>query len=313
MYLSLQRTYHEVLSGVEKSVGEIYTALQKTGQLDNTVLIFCSDNGFTIGAHQLWGKRRPYEEIMRMPLFIRYPPWFSPHSSFDKEFVINTDLFPTILEAAGIKDTVKRDGFSIRSLINGTAHRDEFLYEQYPEGAADTTHPYSRSVRTKYFMYSRYYCTDTTEELFDMVNDSFQTVNLARNPEYSEVLHKYRYKLDSLRLVLNDTLNIPSDCPCYLKTDPLTDTGDIGFSDVKVFPSPASGEITVQSETGFENVQIELFNCLGEILKPTINSFSSHFIQIKVSELTTGVYFLRLKNDKSTKAIKIVVARNEQR
>lgn len=309
-FLSVTRNYHEVLSGVEKSVGEIYDALRQTGQLDNTLLIFTSDNGFTIGAHQLWGKRKPYEEIMRMPLFIRYPAWFSPRSTFDKEFVINTDLFPTILDAAGIKDNTKRDGYSIPSLINGNVHRDQFLYEQYPEYIPAITRPVSKTIRTKYFQYTRYYCTDTTEELFDMVNDSLQMVNLARYPEYKDVLIDYRYKLDSLRIALNDTANIPYNFPCFLRTDLISDSGiNTNNAEIKVFPTPASQEIFVYLPKEYESATVEMFNEIGETTQPIIESLSSRFSVVKVSSLPKGIYFLRFRADKNIQTVKIAVVR----
>ncbi len=309
-FLSVKRKYYEVLSGVEQSVGEIYNALQQTGQLDNTLLIFTSDNGFTIGAHQLWGKRKPYEEIMRMPLLIRYPKWFSPHSSFDKEFVINTDLFPTMLEAAGIKDTVKHDGYSILSLINGSEHRDRFLYEQYPEYIPAITRPVSKTIRTKYFQYTRYYCVDTTEELFDMVNDSLQMINLARHPEYEDVLIDYRYKLDSLRIALNDTANIPYDFPCFLRTDLISDSGiNANNAEIKAFPTPASQEVFIFVPKEYENATIEMFNGVGEITQPIIEVLSSRFLVLKISSLPKGIYFLRFRTDKNIQTVKVVVAR----
>lgn len=308
-FLTNTRSYHEVLSGVEKSVGEIYNALQETGQLDSTLLIFVGDNGFTIGAHQLWGKRVPYEEAMRMPLLIRYPKWFPPNSSFDKEFVINTDLFPTILDAAGINIENKSDGYSIRSLINGTKHRDRFLYEQYPEKNR-LDRPVSKTIRTKYFQYTRYYCTDTTEELFDMVNDSLQTVNLARYPEYKDVLIDYRYKLDSLRIALNDTANIPYNFPCFLRTDLISDSEiNTNNAEIKVFPIPASQEIFVYLPKEYESATVEMFNEIGETTQPIIESLSSRFSVVKVSSLPKGIYFLRFRTDKNIQTVKIAVVR----
>src|SRR5688500_18640195 len=92
--LSRQRS----LMAVEEGVGEILTALKQTGQLDNTVIVFASDNGYFYGEHGLSVERRlAYEESIRMPLLIRYPKAIK-GGIVRNEFALNIDLAPTLLE-----------------------------------------------------------------------------------------------------------------------------------------------------------------------------------------------------------------------
>ena len=90
------------LMAIEEGVGEIFKALKETGQLDNTVIVFASDNGYFYGEHGLSVERRlAYEESIRMPLLVRYPEAVKPGTVRD-EFALNIDLAPTLLELAGV-------------------------------------------------------------------------------------------------------------------------------------------------------------------------------------------------------------------
>ncbi len=90
------------LMAIEEGVGEILKALKETDQLDNTVIVFTSDNGYFYGEHGLSVERRlAYEESIRMPLLIRYPAVVKAGTARD-EFALNIDLAPTLLELAGV-------------------------------------------------------------------------------------------------------------------------------------------------------------------------------------------------------------------
>lgn len=209
------RLYMEMMAGVDESINKIIDSLDHLGLLENTMVIFTSDNCNLFGEHKLYGKSFPYEECMRIPLLIRYPPWFNAGTIVDSSFSLNIDLAPSILDAAGIADSFNMDGVSLRAVLNGQYKRKEFLYEQMAAYPTDSI-PAVRTYRDELFQYNKYFCTDTTEELFDLKNDSLQMTNLVNAYCYQTVLQQYRYKLDSLRTVLNDTIAIPI-CSCYLK------------------------------------------------------------------------------------------------
>lgn len=117
------------LRGVDRGVADLFRALEQTGELDDTVVIFVSDNGFYYGEHRIPdAKQNPYEEALRIPLAIRVPARFlggaSPPASVD-QLVANIDVAPTILELAGAtpctRDGVCRtlDGRSLVPLLAG--------------------------------------------------------------------------------------------------------------------------------------------------------------------------------------------------
>ncbi len=99
---SIQRIYFQCMQGIERSMGEIVSALEQQGILDSTILIYVSDNGYLNGSHVLQGKIFPYEESMRVPIFIRYPKWFSDSTIIKNQIALNLDVSPTLLDAAGI-------------------------------------------------------------------------------------------------------------------------------------------------------------------------------------------------------------------
>ena len=210
---STLRDYYEMLAGVEQSTGRILDSLQHRGILNNTLLIFTCDNSYLIGEHKLMGKQLPFEEDMRMPLFVRYPAMFNAGTVMNNNFAPNTDITSTVLSAAKITDTFTDEHITLKQLVNGTKQRHQFMFELFPEQRDSL--PQVRTFRTQLYQYNRYYCQDTTEELFNMQTDTFQLINLAKNPLYQSVLYSYRIKLDSTRTELGDTVH-PALYPCYL-------------------------------------------------------------------------------------------------
>jgi hypothetical protein len=104
-------------------------ALQRVGKLENTVLLFTSDNGYLLGQHRWWGKVLVYEESIRVPLVIRVPGLPGPRSI--TQLALNNDLAPTITALAGVSATRVMDGRSLLPLLDGSATtwRKRFLVE----------------------------------------------------------------------------------------------------------------------------------------------------------------------------------------
>ena len=103
----------EAMLAVDEMVGSLVEELEAAGELENTYIFFTSDNGFHLGTHRLGhGKKTPYEEAARVPLFVRGPG--VPAGSSVEELVLNTDLAPTFAELAGV--SYPADGRSIDSI-----------------------------------------------------------------------------------------------------------------------------------------------------------------------------------------------------
>jgi hypothetical protein len=87
-------------------MGQIFDALQQTGQLDDTMIIFTSDNGYFHGDHGLGDKRAAYDEALRIPLLVRYPKLVRAGTKITED-VLNTDIAPTCLELSGAKRSLE--------------------------------------------------------------------------------------------------------------------------------------------------------------------------------------------------------------
>src|SRR5207249_1236700 len=110
--------------------GRLYETLKTTGQLDNTIIIYTSDNGFVLGEHGRVDKRTMYDESLRVPLIVRYPK-LATKPRLVHEMVLNIDLAPSILDLCGAKPLAKIHGQSWKKLLTGDAigKRTSFLYE----------------------------------------------------------------------------------------------------------------------------------------------------------------------------------------
>jgi N-acetylglucosamine-6-sulfatase len=126
-----------MMASVDEGVGEILATLEKSGQLDNTVILLLGDNGYFFGEHGLGPERRfAYEAGIRSPFLLRYPPLVKPGSK-KKELVITQDIAPTLLELAGTKPGAHIQGRSLIPLFKkrNPPWRKSILIEYWAEQA----------------------------------------------------------------------------------------------------------------------------------------------------------------------------------
>jgi len=126
----------------------VVNELKSAGVLNNTYILFTSDNGFEMGEHRIFdGKRRPYEESIHMPLLVR-GPGVAAGSTTDK-LALNTDFFPAFTDLAGIQTPSYVDGRSLRPVLNGstTTWRIAILFETRCESG---TNKYFSGIRTSF-------------------------------------------------------------------------------------------------------------------------------------------------------------------
>ena len=174
------RRYAETLLAVDESLGRITALLAEQQMLEDTLIIFMGDNGFSFGEHGLIDKRTAYETSMRVPLVMAGAGL--PAATTVSEVVANIDIAPSILEAAGLTPPAM-DGRSFLPLARGerVAWRDALLYEYYWERNFPQT-PTMHAVRGARYKYIRYYGLWDTDELYDLLDDPSETRNLVRDP-----------------------------------------------------------------------------------------------------------------------------------
>ncbi|MBE0539996.1 MAG: sulfatase [Verrucomicrobia bacterium] len=186
-YGKFVRAYLATILSVDVSVGRIYEALRETGQLDNTLIVFTSDNGFVLGEHGRVDKRTMYEDSIRVPLVVRYPPLAKPGTVI-QPMILNHDLAPSILDICGVKPLRGITGKSWKPLLQGkrVAWRNSFLYEYNYEKQFPYT-PNVRGVRTPEWKLITYPNGDGTldrftAELYNLSNDPLEMRNLINDP-----------------------------------------------------------------------------------------------------------------------------------
>ena len=119
------------LSAIDESLGKVIKVLEEMGELDNTVIIYSSDNGYFMGEHTFLDKRLAYENSMRVPMLIRYPDLIKKKTKI-KEQCLNIDLAPTILDLAGVEKPAYMQGESMLGLLKGENDqnwREAILFE----------------------------------------------------------------------------------------------------------------------------------------------------------------------------------------
>jgi arylsulfatase A-like enzyme len=166
------------LTSVDEGIGTILKTLEDTGQLDNTFVVFTSDNGFFWGEHRLDNKRWAYEEALRIPMVMRYPKLIRPGSKVGR-MVLNVDMAPTMLELAGLKPPADVHGRSILPLLNGTVKewRTSFLSEYFKEPNYPLV-PNWQAVRNEGWKYVHYTELEGMDELYNIAADPGEMKNL---------------------------------------------------------------------------------------------------------------------------------------
>jgi N-acetylglucosamine-6-sulfatase len=167
---TLRLQMRRCLLAVDDLVENVMTTLSNRGIVDDTIVIFCSDNGFLFGEHRLTGKEVPYLEATRMPLAIRWPSAMSGPNT--DALISNVDFAPTLLQAAGA-DASGLDGRPLQPVLAGGAGQKAIYVEHHERG----NRPAWAQVLWPNWSYT-WYGTDT-EELYNLDADPFQLRNVA--------------------------------------------------------------------------------------------------------------------------------------
>lgn len=200
LYQSSVKDYYRLITGMDAVVGEIVADLKTHHLLDDTLIIFVSDNGYYLGDYGLADKWFMHEPSIRLPLVIFDPRLAQEQRGSRREqMVLNIDLAPTILAAAGIAIPANMQGRDLSPLLQGKnpKWRDEFFYEHLFEHPAI---PQCEGVRTSRWKYVRYVTLDPpVEQLFDLQTDPLEERDLAPDAQHAGQLEALRARWRLLR------------------------------------------------------------------------------------------------------------------
>ncbi len=191
-------TYAAMIESLDENVGKVLDALERTGQTNNTLVIFTSDNGGlataegspTCNKPYAEGKGWMYEGGTREPLIVRLPNTAAA-GSFSEAYVTGTDYYPTILEAAGLKQLPAQhiDGQSFLDALAGKPYKREAMFWHYPHYGNQGGQPGASVIEGDYKLIKFY--EDDRVELYNITQDPGETEDLAGTlTEQRDRLHK---------------------------------------------------------------------------------------------------------------------------
>ena len=205
-----------MLAAADESMERILEILQDTGKLDNTLIIFTSDEGYFYGEHGLSVERRlAYEESIRIPMLMRWPKMIQPMTQIN-EMVLNIDIAPTLLELAGAPVPATMQGRSIMPLLHGTQNpkqpwRNSFLVEYFTDKVFPRVLNMGyQAVRTDGGIYIHYTELDNMDEMYDLRRDPYEMHNLMWEPTAQLQLMKMQLELVKLVRETNPSAEILS-------------------------------------------------------------------------------------------------------
>lgn len=218
-YNQYMRDYLRVITSIDRNVGRVLDYLEEKGLLDNTLVVYSSDQGFYMGEHGWFDKRFMYEESFRTPLLMRLPGGMKGDIN---ELVQNIDYAPTFLELAGVPVPDDIQGESLLPLLKGKhpARWRKALYYHYYEYPAEHAVRRHYGIRDKRYKLIHFYPssldgvadkngTDDIDcwELYDLKNDPSELHNIygkkgteGTTRRLLKALHKLQVQYDAPEL-----------------------------------------------------------------------------------------------------------------
>lgn len=204
-YQRYMHDYCRVITSVDRNVGRVIQYLKDNNLLDNTMIVYTSDQGFYMGEHGFFDKRFMYEESFRTPLLIYLPG--GKHGDI-KEMVQNIDYAPTFLQLAGVKVPSDIQGVSFLPLLEGKKPKNwrKSLYYHYYEYPAEHSVCRHYGVRTARYSLMHFYNDIDEWELFDLKKDPEEMHNIYGKPGTEKITAQLKKELLRLQVQYDDPI-----------------------------------------------------------------------------------------------------------
>ena len=208
-YQRYMQDYLGTIRAVDENVGRVLDYLEANKLMDNTLIVYTSDQGFYLGEHGWYDKRFVYDESFKTPLLVAWPGKIAPKST-SSTMVQNLDYAQTFLEAAGIPAPADMQGESLLPLLTGNSEswtRDAVYYHYYEYPAVHMVKRHYAIVTEQYKLVHYYYDVDEWE-LIDRIKDPQELHNVYDDPSYASVVAELHRKLEELRKQYGDSAEI---------------------------------------------------------------------------------------------------------
>lgn len=203
-YQRYMQDYLASLKSVDKNIGRLLDYLEQNNLVENTIVVYTSDQGFYLGEHGWFDKRFMYEPSFRTPLIIKYPELIKA-GSINKSLVQNIDFAPTFLELSGAVIPKDMQGESLLPLFSNdnSNWRDELYYHYYEyPGIHMVKRHYG--IRTERYKLIHFYYDIDEWEMYDLIEDPEELNNLYDNTNYKHIQQKLHTQLENLRIRYRD-------------------------------------------------------------------------------------------------------------
>jgi arylsulfatase A-like enzyme len=188
-YQQFMRDYLASIVAVDENIGRLLNYLENIGELDNTIIIYTSDQGLFLGEHGWFDKRFMYEECLRMPLLIRYPKSIKA-GCVSNAIAMNIDFAPTLLNFANVDIPKDIQGESLKPILENQGKTlanwrkaAYYHYYEYPEKHSVKRH---YGIRTNDFKLIHFYNDVDEWEMYNLRDDPNELTNIFDKPEYKD-------------------------------------------------------------------------------------------------------------------------------
>jgi arylsulfatase A-like enzyme len=211
-YQRYMQDYLGTIAAVDENVGRVLDYLEANDLMENTIIVYTSDQGFYLGEHGWFDKRFVYDESFKTPLMMAWPGRIEAGSRSD-EMVQNLDFAQTFLEAAQVEAPDDMQGESLIPLLTGEGEkwtRDAVYYHYYEYPSIHMVKRHYAIVTKEYKLIHFYYDVDEWE-LYDRANDPHELKNVYDDPAYTEIREKLHKDLEALREKYGDSSEISQE------------------------------------------------------------------------------------------------------
>lgn len=201
------RDYLKTVKSLDENVGRVLDYLQDNNLMENTMIVYTSDQGFYMGEHGWFDKRFMYEESMRTPLIMQLPKGFKKRGDIP-QLVQNIDYAPTFLDLAGVEIPKDMHGESLLPLLQEQEVKDwrKSLYYQFYEYPAEHKVKRHYGVRTEQYKLIHFYNDINVWELYDLKNDPTEMKNLYGKPGYETITQTLKEEIIKLQKQYNNPI-----------------------------------------------------------------------------------------------------------
>lgn len=208
-YQQYMQDYLATVLSVDESVSDLLDYLEEIGELDNTLVVYTSDQGFFLGEHGWFDKRFMYEECQRMPLLMRYPKLMKPGSKSDA-ICMNVDFAPTFLDFAGVEVPEDIQGQSLLPIIKADGKVvdgwPQIAYYHYYEYPAEHSVKRHYGIRTERYKLIHFYNDIDEWELYDLQTDPREMNNIYGKEGTEAITAELLKKLKAVQEKYNDPI-----------------------------------------------------------------------------------------------------------